>query len=218
FYEDNYYGGTSAGDVGYSDYQYMAEHGVTWAASLVRLLEPQGKVLDIGCADGHLLSCLRQTHEGFGIEVNPRMADLCRAKGFSIVGDNLLHPEVLELYRGAFDVVTAIAVFEHIPDFQASVRTAIELLKPDGVLLFEVPLISESHPSDIWFRSSLEHIHYPSENSLRQFFEGSLSLRLVGNECVIRDYGSTYIGIVRKGRGRSEADADLYQRVIRGPA
>src|ERR1700758_5129949 len=78
FYADSYYASAAEPEHGYSDYSYTAEHGVAWAASLVQLIAPHGRVLDIGCADGHLLKKLRASHQCYGIEVNPKMAALCK--------------------------------------------------------------------------------------------------------------------------------------------
>jgi SAM-dependent methyltransferase len=215
FYGGDYY--SSDQDVGYSDYSLMAEHGVAWAAALIRLLQNGGRLLDIGCADGHLLAKLCDTFQCSGMEMNAQMAELCRRRGFPVIGADLQAPELLEKYRGSFDAVCAIAVFEHIVDFRGAVRVALDLLRPGGVLLFEVPLISASHPSDIWFRSSLEHIHYPTDEGLRRLFEESLQLRLVGGECVLKDYGSTYVGMVRNDATRWAEDEQLFLRVLWGP-
>src|SRR5262245_17557509 len=72
FYTDDYYRGE--GEFGYRDYARMAEHGVGWAASLVKCLKPSGRVLDIGCADGFLLGRLGSAYEPYGVEVNETMA------------------------------------------------------------------------------------------------------------------------------------------------
>jgi hypothetical protein len=57
-YGDNYFSAAPDSAVGYNDYAFAAEHGVTWAAALLRILKPGGKVLDIGCANGRALQLL----------------------------------------------------------------------------------------------------------------------------------------------------------------
>jgi SAM-dependent methyltransferase len=216
-YDEGYYAGEIDSETGYSAYPQTAEQGVAWAAGFVRLLSKGGRVLDIGCADGHLLKKLLLTHECFGIEMSESMSERCREAGITMIGRDLLDPQILANYAGYFDVVSAIAVFEHIPDFHAAVACAMKLLCPGGVLLFEVPLISEANPSDVWFRSSLEHIHYPSERGMRHYFQKRLELPFAAAECIIQDWGSTYVGIIGKGPERAAADASLFERVMHGP-
>ena len=216
-YNDVYYVSVNESAHGYADYSYTAEHGVAWAANLIRLLSPHGRVLDIGCADGHLLKKLQSSHECYGIEVNPKMAALCRSAGIDIIGSDICDPVLSEKYKGSFDVVSAIAVFEHLNDLRAAVKISLDLLRPDGVLLFEVPLISSQHSSDVWFKSSLEHIYYPSEESLKFLFERVFELPLIGSEIVIENYGSTFVGLISKDRRRGEELRALHNRLIHGP-
>ena len=216
-YSDAYYQATNASDRGYANCSNTAEHGVAWAASLIRLLAPHGRVLDIGCADGHLLKKLQSTHECYGIEINARMADLCRSAGIKIIGFDLFDEAINTKYNAFFDVVSAIAVFEHLPDLRSALRIALSLLKPDGILLFEVPLISAQHPSDIWFKSSLEHIYYPTEASLRYLIEHVFNLPLIGGEVVISDYGSTFVAMVPKSASRGTELAQEYRRLTSCP-
>jgi O-antigen biosynthesis protein len=216
-YSDSYYVSTNGSEYGYADYSFTAEHGVAWAASLIGLLVPRCRVLDIGCADGHLLKKLRSSHECYGIEVNARMAALCRSAGLEIVGSDIHDPAILRQFNGFFDVVSAVAVFEHLPDLKAAVGVAMDLLGPDGILLFEVPVISSQHSSDIWFKSSLEHIYYPSEESLKFLFERVLHVPLIGSEIVIEEYGSTFIGLVPKNPSRGKELSEKYNRLVFGP-
>lgn len=197
-YDDAYYGGDGTADaLGYEDYRFTAEHGVSWAAAIVPLLKGGGRVLDIGCADGTLLQKLPTSFQLYGIEVNGSMAARAARAGATLIGRDLLAPDVLRDYHDSFDVVTAIAVFEHLPDFRRGMQIAIELLKPDGILLFEVPYISARHDNRAWFESSLEHVYYPSRDSLRRLSE-SLGAHLVGGELYIRDYASTCIGLIAR--------------------
>ncbi|MGX9944829.1 glycosyltransferase [Bradyrhizobium denitrificans] len=196
FYDDAYYSSQKVdGAVGYNDYQLMAEHGLSWAADLVCRLKDGGKILDIGCADGSLLRRLPGTFDLHGIEVNERMAAQAADANIEILGRDLLDPGILEGYARQFDIVTAIAVFEHLRDFRRGFEAALALLKRDGFLLFEVPYISDTHQNRVWFESSLEHVFYPSRDSLRLLIEG-LGFHLVGGEVYVRDFASNFIGIV----------------------
>ena len=215
FYGDDYYGFEphAADGIGYDDYAFTAEHGVSWAAALVNLLKRGGRILDIGCADGSLLKKLGPAFDPHGIEVNIEMS--CRAErhGVKIIGNDIFTPEIERRYAGAFDIVTCVAAFEHLFDFRKGVETSLSLLKDDGVLLFEVPLLSETNDNSVWFKSSLEHIYYPTEKALRWLVQTELKSELIGSEIVIRGFASTYIGIIPKQAKDAPRLRALYARL-----
>ena len=215
-YGDDYFSSKDA-SVGYDDYPYTAEHGVAWAAALAQLLLPSGRILDIGCADGHLLRKFGTGYERFGIEPNQRAADECRRNGITVLASDLLDQNLRRDHEGEFDIALAIAVFEHIADFKGAVQAAIALLNADGLLIFEVPLLSEHDRSDPWLRASLEHIHYPTERSLHYLFETILGLELVGSSVLIRRFGHTYVGLVAKSKEAIGAAGTCFNRCMRTP-
>ena len=216
-YEGGYYESADGGAIGYSDYSFMAEHSTAWAAPLVRLLCPSGRVLDIGCADGRLLRKLAGTHRCSGIELNATMAEKCAAAGIEVIGRDIFEPGLADRHRGSFDVVLAIAVFEHVADFRKAAGIALDLAGPDGVLVFETPLISAEGDNTAWFTSSLEHVYYPSEAALRRLFEGELGAGLAGSEIAIAGYASTFIGMASRNPQRASALGPMYRRLALGP-
>jgi O-antigen biosynthesis protein len=213
YYTDDYYEDEVAPGIGYGDYAAVAEHGVAWAASLVRLLSKPGRILDIGSADGHLLRKLPD-YERFGIEVNRKMADIARSHGIEVIASDIFDPRVLDDYAASFDVISAIALFEHVKDIRRAVDIAARLLRDDGLLLFEVPLVAASGDDSIWFRTSLEHVWYPSERALVRLFE-LLDLPMTGREVEIVDFASTYVGIVALGDGRAAVESRFRQLLRR---
>lgn len=218
-YEGDYYSRDPDSGVGYSDYAYTAEHSVGWAAALVDALRPDGgAALDIGCADGLLLSKLGPAYSRrAGVEMHPGMAEVCRGRGYELLAHDLYDP-ILDDVAGAFDVVTAIAVFEHVPEFARAVRRALGLLAPDGILLFEVPLMSPLHDNGVWLTSSLEHLYYPTEASLQHLFARELGVDLAGGELHIRGYGSTFVGLAAKDPQVAERGAATWARVASAEA
>ena len=217
-YGDDYYGVESAyrqNERGYTDYAYTAEHGVGWAAALVKLLRPAGgRVLDIGCANGHLLGKLGRRYTTFGIEANEAAGRIASERGVVVLGRDLLDTDLIEGHRGSFDLVTAIAVFEHLRDIRSAMQAALHMLRDDGVLLFEVPLMSAVHDNTVWLTSSLEHVWYPSEQSLRQLVQIELDAELVGTELFITGYASTYIGLVFRKSADCRSIRELAARIL----
>lgn len=202
FYDDNYY--SNGNDSGYKSYELAAEHGVGWAAHIVKLTRKSGKILDIGCADGYLLRRIGTDFDRFGIEVNKSAREKASSLGIKILGNSLFDPNIHEDYSSSFDVITSIAVFEHLEDFYSGFKAAANLLRNDGVLLFEVPILSETGPNDAWLNSSFEHVFYPTEQAIRHIVESRLKYKLAGAELKIKEYASTYIGFVTKSQEESD--------------
>lgn len=201
FYGSDYYGSGADTLIGYSNYEYMAEFGVAWAAALVRLLSEPGRVLDIGSANGQFLRKLMPAYECFGIEVNASAAQESRSYGIKVIAHDIFDAKLVAQYRASFDVISALAVFEHVDNIRRAVEVAAALLKPNGLLLFELPLIDTATDDGVWFRSSLEHVWYPTERGVKSLFQAA-NLRLVGKEQEIFDFGSTYVGIAYAGPER----------------
>jgi SAM-dependent methyltransferase len=179
-YEDAYFDAPDGARTGYVDFGYTSEHSVAWAAALVALLAPPpGRVLDIGCANGDLLAKLAPTYSVSGIEINATMAATAERRGIEILRRDLFGPAG-DAEQASFDVVTAIAVLEHVSDIRRGAETALALLKPGGTFLFEVPLIGGPE-EDVWFNSSLEHVAYPSEAALSWLFERELGVPLAAS-------------------------------------
>jgi glycosyltransferase involved in cell wall biosynthesis/SAM-dependent methyltransferase len=216
FYTDEYYRGGGIAGVGYDGYESVSTHSLAWAARLVRLLRPHGRVLDVGCADGLLLRMLGDDYEAYGIEVNEGLASGCAARGVRMLGRDICDPGLQRL-RGHFDVITAIATLEHVADLRLALLRIRELLAVDGVLLFEVPLLSDREDNSVWFQSSLEHVYYPTRRGLEHLFQDVFALPLLGREAPIRNYASTFVGLaVRDGEQHRQLGA-WFERLLEAP-
>jgi hypothetical protein len=131
------------------------------------------------------------------------------------LASDVLDPNFRRDHESEFNFVLAIAVFEHITDFRGAVESAMAVLGTDGLLLFEVPLLSENDTSDPWLRTSLEHIHYPTERSLRYLFDRVLGLELVGSKVLIHRFGQTFVGLAAKSAEAMKDAGKGFDRCIR---
>jgi SAM-dependent methyltransferase len=209
FYSDGYYGRKDDEDLGYVDYAFTAEHGLLWVQLMVQAVAPGGgSVLDVGCADGFLLHRLQGPYRRFGIEVNAAAAAQARARGVIVLGDDIMATNVTAGGEPSFDVITSIATFEHVLDFRGAVAACLNLLAPGGVLLFEVPLISDTRDNKDWYHGSYEHIFYPTVPGLERLFGSFKGLRFFGFESDIKGFSSSYIGM-------ASFDAAVFDRVQR---
>jgi ubiquinone/menaquinone biosynthesis C-methylase UbiE len=111
--------------------------------SLSAKLKP-GKILEIGCADGHVMESLKGTltrnpePEFFGLDVSEVSLQRARDKGFGKAVKSLA--ENLPFAPNSFDLVIASQVLEHIPDLEGAIDQAFSVLRPGGHFMITVPL------------------------------------------------------------------------------
>ena len=102
------------------------------------------RVLDVGCADGRILTWWKQSNVGsrletHGIEMSEEAAAQARKLGHRVVAGRF---EVdTELEAGTFDLIVASHVIEHVDDPVAFARRAAELLAPGGLFVVPTPNI-----------------------------------------------------------------------------
>ncbi|MCX6562550.1 MAG: class I SAM-dependent methyltransferase [Candidatus Aminicenantes bacterium] len=115
---------------------------------------PGGKVLDLGCGRGEFLDLLKKNgFEGFGVDGNAQMVDLCLEKGLNGVKGDLL--EVLSNWPdGSLDGIFSSQVIEHLSP--AYLKKMVELsrakLAPGGAILLETV-----NPTSVF---ALVHIYF----------------------------------------------------------
>lgn len=95
------------------------------------------RILDVGCGTGANLELLGQYGEAEGVDVSIDALQFCRARGLENVRQG--EAEKLPYEDGAFDLVTALDVVEHLDDDLAGLREMRRVLRPGGRALLFVP-------------------------------------------------------------------------------
>jgi len=126
------------------------QHGVTWvdrfgvwlSQRAIRRWLPAGnqlEVVELGCGyRAKLLVALRdRLRRGVGVDfhVDPTLRELAPFTFF----EGAIEETLPKLGEGTFDVVMLISVLEHLSGPLAALQSARRLLKPNGVLLINVP-------------------------------------------------------------------------------
>lgn len=100
----------------------------------IAALDP-GRVLDIGCGPGWLLSAIDDAWDKHGVELSAAAADHASQYGEILVGpfENARYPD------GSFDLIVMYHVIEHLPDPVGALRRARALLRPGGRAVIGTP-------------------------------------------------------------------------------
>jgi 2-polyprenyl-3-methyl-5-hydroxy-6-metoxy-1,4-benzoquinol methylase len=156
----------------------LPERCLYWLRNLLSYRRPSAKVLELGAAHGGFVALMRWAgFDATGLEMSAWVADLAR-QTFDV--PMLVGPiEQQNFQQGSFDVVVANDVMEHLPDPVTTLRRAVDLLKPDGLLIIQMPEYPDgkSH-TDLQTdkarflehtREPNEHLYLYSQRSVRKF-------------------------------------------------
>ena len=137
-------------------WRYVARHeffSELWKRH--RLPKSRYRVLDVGCGSGGLLAYLRQHHpiQPVGVDLFPGTLPNCVRRGVRLVG--AADATALPFPDGAFDLVVAQDVVEHIEDDLAALREIRRACAPGGLALILVPAFQF-----LWSARDVQLRHY----------------------------------------------------------
>jgi len=96
----------------------------------------ENKVLDVGCAHGWFLdAAARRGYETVGLEPDPEILMRASPKNHRLICGYF--PD--DLPHDCFDIIAFHDVFEHLPDARAAAIAAHSHLRPNGMLVLNIP-------------------------------------------------------------------------------
>ena len=110
-------------------------------AIVARLLDryvqgPRGRVLDVGCGAGATSVVAAASGRLLGVDLGAEATAAARARGIEVAQ---MDATALATREGAFDLVVALDVLEHLDQDAAAARELLRTLRPGGALLVTVP-------------------------------------------------------------------------------
>jgi SAM-dependent methyltransferase len=138
-------------------------------AEMARLLPGGGRrVAEIGCGSGGLLEALAGLGTAVGVEMDPALRAIARARGLDVRAGSL--PDGVPLEAGRWDAACLFDVLEHVTDEVGALRACRRLLAPDGRLVVTVPAYAW-----VWSRHDelLGHRRRYTAGSLRSVVEAA---------------------------------------------
>lgn len=170
FYPPAYYGSGRRFAVAV---ERLLEGLYTYRAHHIEQRQTPGKVLDVGCGRGLLLSRLRSRGwDTIGTELSEEAAAHARHLGLPVLTGKL---EEIGFPNGEFDMVILWHVLEHVRAPRAMLQEVARILKPGGTLLVAVPNFASlearmSGPG--WFHLDVpRHLTHFTPRSLRDVLD-----------------------------------------------
>lgn len=115
-------------------------------ALMLRLVGPDRRVLDVGCATGYLGEALMdQGCRVSGVEYDPEAADRAGAVLDEVLVADLESADLVEHFgAGSFDVVVFGDVLEHLRDPARVLRACVPLLSDKGSVVISIPNVAHA--------------------------------------------------------------------------
>jgi 2-polyprenyl-3-methyl-5-hydroxy-6-metoxy-1,4-benzoquinol methylase len=164
---------------------------------------PVGRMLDVGCGHGLLLSeATARGWQATGLELSRSSASHARRLGLEVLEQTISQAE---LAPQSFDAIVAVDLIEHLHEPRDFVRRCHELLVPGGALLIATP-DPESPVARLfgrrWWGYIPAHLHLLPRRMLRELVaaEGFL---LADDVPMVRDFSLDYWLAGLAGRGGS---------------
>ena len=205
------------------------EEESAWKANLVaKMLNKNGvspsAVCDVGCGAGGVIESLAAILSGetvfYGYEISPQAFEICRKKETERL--HFFLGDVLEQPQQTFDVILALDVFEHVPDYLGFLS---KLREKAALKVFHIPLdlsvqwVLLSRPL-LHVRTSFGHLHYFSkETALATLNESGYQIldhvyTGITTELPTRDWKGAFMRVVRKAS--FSVHQDLTVRILGG--
>lgn len=143
-YNENYWTSAIDPDGNEKDQTLMREYKIkNWYGDIIKFIEKQnpGKIFDVGCGLGYLLSAIPSTWEKHGSDSSEFAISFIKKKYPEIILEdlNLENPPSNE-QRG-FDIVVCYHVIEHIEFPDVFFKHLAMMVKNDGILIVGTPNI-----------------------------------------------------------------------------
>ena len=141
-----------------------------WALSAIAV-QPGETVVDVGSGTGTITRLLgtlvAPDGQAIGIEPNPRLREIAKARGTAAAGVRFVDGLAAELplADGSVDVLWCERVLQHLPDPQAAIEEFARVLRPGGRAM----LLDSDHASRV-----MSAVDYEVEAKIKAAFMGQI--------------------------------------------
>jgi SAM-dependent methyltransferase len=147
----------------------LAERAQYWLTHLLKYCLPPGRALELGCAHGGFVKLLELAgFDATGIEMSPSIIQQAQAWfGVRVLQGPIEH---VSSPLGKFHVICMFDVIEHLASPLSTMRSVIDCLDADGVLMVQTPC-HEGIAGSAWHNyKPPEHTFLFSRSAIRELF------------------------------------------------
>ena len=165
-----------------------------------RFLRVNSKILDIASNDGSFLKFFDKKNLRVGIDPAKNILSNLKSKGYFIENKffNYKESERLKKKYGRFNLITANNVCAHVDDLTNFMRGVKNLLKNEGVFIFEVGYFHDVYKNKTFDTIYHEHLDYHLFKPLIKFFD-KLNLQIFDVKNIFIQGGSIRVYVCKKG-------------------
>ncbi|MBA4745304.1 MAG: class I SAM-dependent methyltransferase [Muricauda sp.] len=172
YYESEGYISHTDSKSSFTDRMYQLVKGKN-LKNKVQIIENQidkpNSLLDLGAGTGDfLITAQKSGFKAVGVEPNEKARQLAKEKGIE------LHQSLEYLSGQKFQAITLWHVLEHLPNLEEQIKTLVDLLKDDGVLVVAVPNFKSfdaKHFKSYWAAYDVpRHLWHFSKKSISKLF------------------------------------------------
>jgi len=104
-------------------------------------LKNQPKICEIGSGDGKLLKKLATMcgAKPYGIEYSKSAAEISKKNGITTIVSDAFDKNIIKKYKNKFDIVFSYGFVEHIIPPEKAIKLHLELTKPGGYFVVQIP-------------------------------------------------------------------------------
>jgi len=170
-------------------------------------------VLDLGCLDGTVGSLLvAQGNRVSGIDASRTAIERARERGLDARLGNLEEPMPFE--NGAFDIVFAGEIVEHVFEIDRMLAEVYRVLRPGGAFIVTTPNLAALGRRLMLLVNRNPHIEISftgdAAGHIRYFIRSTLISLLTGHGFVVRRFASDVVNFNASGSLRSRTLAKLF--------
>lgn len=176
-----------------------------------KFLDDGSFVVEIGSNDGVLLSPLKELGiRAVGFEPSRNISKIAAEKGLDVVNDYFTCKTAAEAAKrmGKADLVSASNVFAHIEDLHDVVEGVDEILKENGIFVFEVHYLLDIIQKMQYDTIYHEHLYYHSLTALTSFFREH-GMEIFDVQRIPIHEGSIRVFVKREGDKKHEKTSEV---------